>query len=188
VELDELAGYHLEQAFGYRCEMNLALQLSLTRGLAESGRIDDAISRADRVADQCRAAGDDVGELRARLEQARWQVSVDPDRWLAALDALVKKARPAIGQDGDAAARAGLEHAAGYLDYNRCRHDGALAAFTRGMRHARQAGDLWFETSMRAMAATCVYLGPTPISEALPRLDEAKKQSVGYQPRFDIMK
>jgi class 3 adenylate cyclase/tetratricopeptide (TPR) repeat protein len=238
VELDELAGYHLEQAFGYRCElgpaddnarrlaadaaahlevagrramdrgdtgaavnlllraeallppreMNLALQLSLTRGLAESGRIDDAISRADRVADQCRAAGDDVGELRARLERTRWQVNVDPDRWLAALDALVKKARPAIERDGDAAARAGLEHAAGYLYYNRCRHDGALAAFTRGMRHAQQAGDLWFETSMRAMAATCVYLGPTPISEALPWLDEAKKQSVGYQPRFDMMK
>ena len=118
VELDELAGYHLEQAFGYRCELgpadhnarrlgadaaahlevagrramdrgdtgaavnlleraeallppqelNLALQLSLARGLAESGRIDDAITRAVRVAGQCSAAGDHVGALRARLE------------------------------------------------------------------------------------------------------------------------
>jgi class 3 adenylate cyclase len=238
VELDELAGYHLEQAFGYRCElgpaddnarrlatgaaahletagrramdrgdtgaavnlleraeallppreMNLALQLSLTRGLAESGRIDDAISRAARAAVQCSAAGDDVGELRARLEQVRWQVSADPERWLAALDALVEEARPAIQQDGDAAARAALEHAAGYVDYMRCRQAAALAAFTRGMQHARQAGDLWFETSMRAMAASCIYLGPTPISEALPWLDEAKEQSAGYQPRLDLMK
>jgi class 3 adenylate cyclase/tetratricopeptide (TPR) repeat protein len=237
-ELHELAGYHLEQAFGYRCqlgpadhnarrlaadaavhleaagrramdrgdtgaavnlleraeallpprEMNLALQLSLTRGLAEAGRIDDAVSRAARAADQCSAAGDEVGELRARLEQVRWQVSADPERWLGALDALVKEARPAIEQDGDPAAWAALEHAAGYVDYMRCRQGGALGAFTRGMQHARQAGDLWFETSMRAMAASCIYLGPTPISEALPWLDEAKKQSAGYQPRLDMMK
>jgi class 3 adenylate cyclase/tetratricopeptide (TPR) repeat protein len=238
VELDELTGYHLEQAFAYRCElgpvgddarrlaadaaarlqaagrramdrgdtaaavnlleraeallppreMNLALQLSLTRGLAESGRIDDAIARAARVAGGCFAAGDHVGALRARLEGMRWQASADPERWLAELDTLVKEARPAIEQDGDAAALAALEHAVGYLDYNRGRQAAALAAFTRGMRHARQAGDLWFETSMRAIAATCVYLGPTPISEALPWLDDARKQSAGYQPRLDMMK
>ena len=238
VELDELAGYHLEQAFGYRCELgpadhnarrlgadaaahlevagrramdrgdtgaavnlleraeallppqelNLALQLSLARGLAESGRIDDAIARAVGVAGQCSAAGDHVGALRARLEGMRWQVNADPERRLAELGTLVEEARPAIEQDGDAAALAALEHAVGYLDYNRGRQAAALAAFTRGMHHARQAGDLWFETSMRAMAATCVYLGPTPIGEALPWLDDARKQSAGYQPRLDMMK
>jgi class 3 adenylate cyclase len=238
VELDELAGYHLEQAFGYRCELgpadenarrlaadaaahleaagrramdrgdtgaavnlleraeallppqetNLALELSLTRGLAESGRIDDAITRAAGVAGRCAAAGDQVGALRARLEGMRWQANADPERWLAELDTLVQEARPAIEQDGEAAALAALEHAVGYLDYNRGRQAAALAAFTRGMHHARHAGDLWFETSMRALAATCVYLGPTPISEALPWLDRARKQSAGYQPRLDLMK
>jgi class 3 adenylate cyclase/tetratricopeptide (TPR) repeat protein len=238
VELDELTGYHLEQAFRYRCElgpadtkarrlaadaaahldvagrramdradtgaavnlleraealsptreMNLALQLSLTRGLAESGRLDDAISRAARIADHCSAAGDRAGELQARLAGMRWQTSADPERWLAELGALVTEARPAIEQGGDAAARAALEHAAGYVDYNRCRHSAALAAFTRGMQHARQAGDLWFETSMRAMAATCIYLGPTPISEALRWLDDAEAQSATYQPRLHVLK
>jgi len=238
VELDELTGYHLEQAFGYRCELgpaddnarrlagdaaahleaagrramdrgdtgaavnlleraeallppretNLAVQLSLTRGLAESGRLDDAITRASRLADRCSAAGDHIGGLQARLEQIRWQASANPERWLAELDALVKEARPAIDQDGDAAARAALEHAAGYVDYICCRQSAALAAFTRGMQHARHAGDLWLETSMRAIAAACIYLGPTPISEALPWLDNAKQQDAGYQPRLDMMK
>ena len=238
VELDELTGYHLEQAFRYRCElgpadtkarrlaadaaahldvagrramdradtgaavnlleraeallpareMNLALQLSLTRGLAESGRLDDAISRAAGIADHCSAAGDRAGELQARLAGMRWQTSADPERWLAELGALVTEARPAIEQGGDAAARAALDHAAGYVEYNRCRHSAALAAFTRGMPHARQAGDLWFETSMRAMAATCIYLGPTPISEALRWLDDAEAQSATYQPRLHVLK
>ena len=117
VELDEITGYHLEQAFRYRCElgpaddkaqqlaadaaahleaagrramdrgdtgaavnlleraeallpaqeMNLRLQESLIRGLGGSGRFDDAISRATRIADACAAVGDRVGELTARL-------------------------------------------------------------------------------------------------------------------------
>jgi tetratricopeptide (TPR) repeat protein len=115
----------------------------------------------------------------------RWQASADPECWLAALDSLVKEARPAIERDGDAAARAAVEHAAGYVDINRCRYSAAMAAFTRAMQYAQQAGDLWFETSMRAMAGACVYLGPTPISEALPWLDNAKAQSATYQPQLD---
>ena len=238
VELDEITGYHLEQAFGYRCELgpaddqarrlaaaaaahleaagrratdrgdtgaavnlleraeallppreiNLAVQLSLTRGLAESGRLDDAISRAARIADQCSTAGDQIGELRARLEGMRWRVNADPERWLAALDTLAKQARPSIERDGDAAALAALEHAAGFVDYYRGRQAAALAAFTRGMQHARQAGDLWFETSMRALAAACVYLGPTPVSEALRWLDDAKAEGASYQPQLDTRK
>ena len=169
-------------------ELKLAVQLSLTRGLAESGRLDDAISRAARIAGQCSATGDRVGELRARLEELRWRASADPEHWLAALAALVEQARPAIEQDGDPAAQAALEHAAGYLDYNRGRQAAALTALTRGMEHARRVGDLWLETSMRAMAATCIYLGPTPISQALRWLDDAETQSAAYQPQLDTRK
>jgi predicted ATPase len=150
VELDEITGYHLEQAFRYRCElgpaderarrlaadaaahldvagrramdrgdtgaavnlleraeallpareMNLRLQDSLIRGLGESGRFDDAISRAARIADQCSAAGDRVGELRARLAGTIWRVNLDPEHWLAELHALVEEARPSIEHSG----------------------------------------------------------------------------------------
>ena len=235
VELDELAGYHLEQAFRYWCELgpagdktrrvavdaaahldaagrraldrvntgaalnlleraeallpprqaNLPLQESLIRGLGESGRLDDAISRADRIADECSAAGDRVGELRARLAGSRWRVNLDPEQKLAELRALVEEARPAIKQDGDAAALAALEHAAGYVNYYPCRNAAAFAAFTRAMQHARQAGDLWFEASIRAMAAAAIYLGPTPRSQALRWIDDAEAQSVTYQPELE---
>jgi AAA ATPase-like protein len=196
VELDEITGYHLEQAFRYRCELgpaeqkarrlaadaaahldaagrhamdrgdtgaavnlleraeallppqgiNLPLQESLIRGLGESGRFDDAISRARRIADQCAAAGDLIGELRARLAGVRWRENLDPERWFAELCALVNEARPTIEQSGDSAARAALEHAAGYADYVRCHHAAAFAAFTRAMEHASRAGDPSFES------------------------------------------
>jgi class 3 adenylate cyclase/tetratricopeptide (TPR) repeat protein len=233
-ELDEITGYHLEQAFGYRCELgpadeqarqlaadaaahldtagrraldrgdtgaavnlleraeallpapelNLRLQQSLIRGLGESGRFDDAISRAARIADACAAAGDRVGELRARLAGAIWQVSIDPNRWSARLRALVQEARPAIEQDGDAAASAVLEHAAGEVDFMRGQNGAALAAYTRAMRHARQADQLWFEASSRGWAATAMAMGPTPRAEALRWLEDAEAQSTVFQPNL----
>ena len=234
-DFDEIVGYHLEQAFRYRCELgpaeeksrrlsadaashldvagrramdrgdtsaavklleraeallppqqiNLALQESLIRGLAESGRLDDAISRAARVADRCAAVGDRVGELRVRLAGAIWRLQVDPETQFEQLRALVDQARPLIERHGDPAARAALEHAAGYLGFIRMQLTAALAAFTSGMEHARQAGDLWLETSMRVMAARCIDLGPTPIPQALRWLDDAQAQSVTYQPQLD---
>ena len=238
VELDELAGYHLEQAFCYWCELgpagdrarrlavdaaahldaagrraldrvdigaavnlleraetllpprqtNLALQESLIRGLGESGRFDDAIARADRIADESAAAGDRVGVLRARLAGMMWQAIVDPERELAELRTLVAEARPAVERDGDPAALATLEYAAGWVDYIPCRNVAAFAAFTRAMQYARRAGDLWFETSIRKMAAAAIYLGPTPRSEALQWITDAEAQSVTYQPELEWRK
>jgi tetratricopeptide (TPR) repeat protein len=52
------------------------------------------------------------------------------------------------------------------------------------MEYARQAGDLWFETSIRAKAAAAIYLGPTPRSDALRWIDDAAAQSVTYQPEL----
>jgi class 3 adenylate cyclase len=234
VELDELAGYHLEQAFRYWCELgpagdkarrlsanaaahldaagrraldrvdtgaavnlleraeallppqqiDLALQESLIRGLGESGRFDDAIARADRIANECAATGDRVGVLRARLAGMMWLVLVDPERRLAELGALVEEVRPAIERDGDPAALAAMEYAAGLFNYLPSRNVAAFAAFTRAMEHARQAGDLWFETSIRAMAAAALCVGPTPRSEALQWIDDAAAQSVTYQPEL----
>ena len=235
VELDEIVGYHLGQAFRYRCELgpaddkarrlaadaarhldaagrramdrgdagaavslleraesllppqevNVARQHTLIWGLAESGRLDDAISRAARIAEEC-AAGDRVSELMVRLTGAIWLINADPDRGVPEVRALVEEARPSIKQDGDAAAHAVLEHAAGYLDYYRLNFGAAFAAFTRAMDHARQAGDLWYEASIRPMAAGCIWQGPGPVSEALRWLDDAQVRSAAYQPQLEV--
>jgi class 3 adenylate cyclase/tetratricopeptide (TPR) repeat protein len=234
VELDEIAGYHLEQAFGYRCELgpaderarllavdaaahleaagrramdrgdtgaavnlleraetllpdeprNLVGQQSLIWALAESGRLDDAIARAERIADSCAAAGDRVGELRARLAGAIWRETTDPDPWIAGLGALVEEARPAIEHDGDAAALAVLAYAAGEVDFIRGQNAAAFKAYTQAMGYARQAGELWFEASIRGVAAAAMAIGPTPRAEALRWLEDAEAQSMAYQPHL----
>jgi tetratricopeptide (TPR) repeat protein len=238
VELDEIAGYHLEQAYGYRRELvpaeekarrlaadaaahldtagrraldrgdtaaavnlleraeallppdqvNLHLQHCLIRGLGDSGKFKDAIIRAVRIADHCSVAGDRVGELTARLAGMKWQVSLDPERWLAELGSLVGEARPVIERDGDATARAALEYAAGFVDYCGRRNAAAFAAFTQAMRYARQAGELWFETSIRTMSAVTIAEGPVARAEVLRWLDDAQAGSATYQPWVDACK
>jgi tetratricopeptide (TPR) repeat protein len=234
VELDEITGYHLEQAHRYRAELgpaddkarrlaadaaahleaagrramdrgdtgaavnlleraeallprqqrNLAGQQSLIWGLAQSGRLDDAIARAARIAGECAAAGDRAGELRARLAGAIWRATTDPDPWFAGLGALVEEARPSIERDGDAAARAVLAYAAGEVELTRGQNAAAFKAFTQAMGHARQAGELWFEASIRGMAALAMAVGPTPRAEALRWLIDAEAQSTTYQPHL----
>jgi tetratricopeptide (TPR) repeat protein len=100
----------------------------------------------------------------------------------------VEKARPAIEQDSDDAALAVLEQAAGYRDFIGCRNGAALVAFTRAMRHARQAGELWFEASIRGMAASAMALGPTPRVEALRWLEDAEAQSTVFQPQLAMVR
>ena len=236
VKLDEIAGYHLEQAYSYRCElalvddqarrlagdaaahldaagrraldrgdtgaavnlleraeallaprqMDLVSQHSLIWGLGESGRLSEAIARAERIADECAAAGDRVGELQARLAGTVWRVNVDPKRWFPELGALVEEARPALEQESDAAALAVLEYAAGSVAWMHLRQVDATAAFTRATEHARQAGELWFENSSRAQAANTMVIGPTPRTEVLRRLEEAEAQSATYQPVVEL--
>ena len=236
VELDEITGYHLEQAYSYRCElgpaderarqlaadaaahlgaagrramdrgdtgaavhlleraealleperMDLVRQQSLIWGLVESGRFGDAIARAERVADECAAAGDHVGELQARLAGAIWRVNVDPKRWFPEVRALVEEARPAIEQGGGPAALAVLEYAAGFVAWIHLQNVAATAAFTRAMEHAREAGEVWFENSSRVEAANTIVLGPTPRLEALQWMEDAEAQSATYQPVLEL--
>jgi hypothetical protein len=145
-------------------------------------------SRAERIAGRCAAAGDRVGELRARLAGMSWRLDLYPKGWLADLRALVEEVRPAIEQDGDPAAMAALEYAAGYLDDTRCRNATGFAAFTHAMQYAAQAGDLWFETAARSMVAACIRLGPTPRIEALRWLEDAEAQTATFQPRLQARK
>jgi len=236
VELDEITGYHLEQACRYRAELgpvdeaarrlaaeaaahlqeagrramdrgdtgaavnlleraesllpphqiNLTLQQGLIEGLAMSGRLDDAISRAAGLAADCSAGRDKLGHLRARLLESVWRSTVDPVGEFDQLCALVQQARPAIERSGDPAAVAVLEFAAMHIPFMQSRWGAALAAATRAMEHAKKAGDLWLENHVRTFAAAFLAYGPSPVGDALEWLEQAKTQNVTYEPLLDL--
>jgi class 3 adenylate cyclase/tetratricopeptide (TPR) repeat protein len=236
-ELDEIAGYHLEQAFRYRAELgptdesaralgasaaahletagrraldhgdttaavNLleraglllpnqqvepALEEGLIRGLGMSGRLSEAIARADRAAARCASVGNDVGEMRALLAGAVWRENVDPAANEQLLHETVARARPLIESSGDEGALASLEFAAGYIEHYNCRFEDSFALLTRCMEYATLAHDLSLASSARAVAGAAVSLGPMPADEAQRWLDgQQTTEGGGFIPLLDV--
>jgi class 3 adenylate cyclase/tetratricopeptide (TPR) repeat protein len=234
-ELDEIAGYHLEQAVRYRGELgpadetardlaiaaaehldaagrraldrgdasaavnlleragrllpsrelNVGLEVSLIQALGACGRLSDAISGAESLATRCSAAGDIVGELRAKLIGMVWRVNFDPSID-AEFSSEVEAARVVIEQSGDEAALASLEFAAGYVNHYRMRFGAAFASMDRAMQHAARAKEFWFVNTAKAVAAAAVSGGPTPADEATRWLENEMPDGSSYQPFLHV--
>jgi tetratricopeptide (TPR) repeat protein len=235
-ELDEIAGYHLEQAVRYRVELgpmdktasslaasgaqrlqaagrraldrgdtaaavnlleradlllpdqqgDFELEEALIQGLGMSGRLTDAIARADRAAEVYAATGDEVRALQARLIGAIWRTNVDPEGYAEALRTLVARARPVLEESGDHAALASLEFAAGNIEHYRCRFEAALACFTRAIEHSLQVRESWLVGSARATAAAAIVVGPTPFDEVEVWLAREHRENKGFSPFLSV--
>jgi class 3 adenylate cyclase/tetratricopeptide (TPR) repeat protein len=218
VELDELVGYHLEQAVLYRAEVgladdgelagaarrrltdagqraarrqdylaagrlleraaalvpasevDLALESELGEVLSWTGRADEAVRRAEALAERAAAAGDRLGELCARIQAGRFSLDLVPDDSPEALAALVEQALPLFEAARDDLALYVGYSALAYVSDVRGRIDAGLEAFERALAHAEQAG---YEPSwLLGSLAWSRFAGTTPVSELLAWLDE----------------
>ncbi len=235
-QLDEIAGYHLEQAFRYRAELgpaddtgrqlatsaaehldtagrhaldrgdlgaavkllerasalvpthqvNVALEEALIYGLGMCGSPGEAVARADTTASLCAAAGDRLGEMRAKLVGAIWRGNVDTAGHEERLHALLDDVRPVIESSGDPAAMASLEWVTGEFAFYQGQYEASLAAYTLSMKHARLAGERWLERSAHLSAGGAVAYGPTPIDEALRWFDNAEAEDPAFQPFVEL--
>jgi class 3 adenylate cyclase/tetratricopeptide (TPR) repeat protein len=218
VELDELLGFHLEQAHRYRSELampddpilaaaarrrltaaghsaalrqdygaavrlyeravavmptdllDLALETELGDALSWVGRLDDAIRRADALAERAYAAGDRVGELCGRIQAAAYRSTLHPEGATEKLAALVEQALPVFQAARDDLALFVAYSALADVASARGRPDAALEAYEQALIHARNAGHQPYWAL--AVTAVCRFAGRTPVSELLAWLDE----------------
>jgi class 3 adenylate cyclase/tetratricopeptide (TPR) repeat protein len=223
VELDEILGYHLEQAVRYRRELampveaglataarerlaaagvrarvrhddpaaaglleravslvpageiDLALESDLLNSLYWSGRLKDALGAARSLIDRAIAAGDRTAELCARMTEAHFRLSLEPEGATDALAAILDEALPYFEQEGNDVALCGAYEALGQVMNMRARLDGVRDAYERVAAHARRAGRPF---EWLAWRATGRYYGTTPISELLAWLDEQAARDV----------
>jgi tetratricopeptide (TPR) repeat protein len=227
VELDELLGYHLEQAYGYRAELgtpddgalaaaarrrlaagghraarrqdylaavslleraavlvppdelDLALETELGEAMFWTGRADDALLRADLLAERAAAAGDRVGEISGRIRGGVLRLHGQREGGTEELAALIQHALPELEAAGD--------HLALYIAYSalteaasvRAQMDAALEAYERAFAHARQAGHV--PTGGIGALAAYRYFGSTPASDLLEWLDENEPRAARDQ-------
>jgi tetratricopeptide (TPR) repeat protein len=218
VELDELLGYHLEQACSYRAELgmprddeqaatatrrlaasghraslrqdygaavslferaaalvppdgiDLALETELGEALFWMGRKDEALRRADALAERASAAGDRVGELCGRILGTVIRLDLEPEGAREKLAALVEQALPIFEAAGDDLALYIAYIALGELADKDGQVDSVLEANEQAFAHARQAGHL--PPGALATGSSCRFFGTTPLSELLAWLDE----------------
>jgi class 3 adenylate cyclase/tetratricopeptide (TPR) repeat protein len=216
VELDEVMGYHLEQACRCRAdlemphderlaaearrrliaagrrahlradydaavrvferaaalapaaELDLALETDLIDALFWAGRGEDAVRRAQSMAERASAAGDEVGELCGGLQVGIIGISIDPEGAAERLEALAEQAKPVFEAADDDVALYTYYHALAEVALERAQLDAALEAYEHAAAHAQQAGLLQEFLDWRAI---CRLYGSTPVPEALAWVD-----------------
>ena len=230
-ELDEIAGYHLEQAYRYRAELGpvdeparrvataaaerlqlagrraldrgdtaatinllqraellrpdegipFALEEALMQALAMAGRLTDAITRADMVAERSEAAGLRIRALQARLIASIWRTNVDPDAYENEMGKVIDGARPEIEASGEPGALASLEIAAAFVDHYRGRFDASFQGLMRAREHAHEADEPWMTNSAHALGAAAVANGSVPFDDALLWYAQERQGNSGFQ-------
>jgi class 3 adenylate cyclase/tetratricopeptide (TPR) repeat protein len=216
VALDEIVGYHLEQAAHYTQELGsrdhalaeragdrlaAAGRLALWRGdyqaaaplleraldLTRPTRLDvlleldlatvvrvvgplRGVAVAEAAAARARDAGDEPGEMLARLVAASHRAIAGADADLDELEALARAALPPFEQAVDHAALVYIWWALGFIGQCRGRFGEAAASMEKSLRHSELAGERRADVPL--LVAFTVADGPQPAGEALRRLDE----------------
>jgi class 3 adenylate cyclase/tetratricopeptide (TPR) repeat protein len=222
-ELDEIVGYHLEQACRYREELGLAADARLTSaalmrlrsaahraGLRQDygavvslleraaalapaadldlaleteigdaliwiGRGDDALRRAEALAERASVSGDRVGELSGRIQAGTVELYRGSEGAAEDLTALVERALPVFQVAGDEMALYLAYFALSEAAEIRGRWDTGMDASERALAHARRAGYLPPSTLGRAAASR--FFGTTAVGDLLAWLDEHEPAS-----------
>ncbi len=216
VELDEIVGYHLEQACAYRAELGIPddaglapavhgrlaaaglramarqdfgaathlleraaaalpdqvdvrLELLRATALLETGRGEDALERAESLAQRASELGDRIGELCGLLQAGIIRTFVEPEGETERLASLADEVLPEILASGDDVALFTVHHARASSAFIRGRMDTALPAFELAASHATRAG---VPGDLLGWRAVCRLCGRTTVSDLLEWLEE----------------
>jgi class 3 adenylate cyclase/tetratricopeptide (TPR) repeat protein len=222
-ELDEIVGYHLEQACRYReelglaadarltsaalmrlrsaahraglrqdygavvslleraaalapaAELDLALETEIGDALIWIGRGDDALRRAEALAERASVSGDRVGELSGRIQAGTVELYRGSQGAAEDLTALVERALPVFQVAGDEMALYLAYFALSEAAEIRGRWDTGMSASERALAHARRAG--YLPPSILGRAAASRFFGSTAVGDLLAWLDEHEPAS-----------
>jgi tetratricopeptide (TPR) repeat protein len=121
-------------------DLDLALEIELGDALLWAGRGDDALRRANALAERASVAGDHVGELCARIQACVLRVTIEPEGATERLAALLEEALPVFEAASDHLARYIAYSAVSDVEWERGRMDAALEAWEVALEHAQHAG------------------------------------------------
>jgi class 3 adenylate cyclase len=167
----------LERAAGLvpASEVDLALESELADVLSWTGRVGEAVQRAEALSERAAAAGDRLSQLCGRIQASRLSLDSGLEDNADELALLIEGALPLFEEAGDDlalyvayVARASLANSRGLID-------AGLGAFERAFALARRAG---YEPSwLLGALAWSRFAGTTPVADLLAWLDENESRA-----------
>jgi class 3 adenylate cyclase/tetratricopeptide (TPR) repeat protein len=156
-------------------ELDLPLEIALAESLSESGRKEQAIARATALADRARSAGDEVGELSARILRAEFRLMFEPSGDTAELDRILASAMPTVQAAGDDLPLYLVYHALAMVALMRGRMDELASMMELALPHATVIGS---PIHLLGWIADARMSGTSSVEELLAWLDRQPARMV----------
>ncbi|MGH2996405.1 MAG: adenylate/guanylate cyclase domain-containing protein, partial [Gaiellaceae bacterium] len=141
------------------------------------GRIADAEDLLNDSAERAAAVGRRRDELHARVEAASLHLHHDADGATEEHLAVVREAIPVFEALGDDLGLARAWRLASHEGWVSCRYAMMADALERAQTHARQTGDRPIKEEVEKWLAFSHFSGPTPVAEAIARIQEILAQA-----------
>ena len=147
----------------------------LALALQEVGETTEAIA----VAEEAAAASDPVVRARGEVALAELSYFVSDDALVDFRDRAAG-ARSVLEAAGDDLGLAAYWRADGFRFWARLQAEQAGWAWERGLVHAEAVGARRFEVELGNMILSALFLGPSPVEQALPRADKALEEATPF--------
>jgi predicted ATPase/class 3 adenylate cyclase len=191
-ELEEIVGYHLEQA--YRCRRDLAstdatghpLAARAAVGLESAGRralargdLPAATSLLERARWLAVEAEDERAEARVLVEQQFLQLLHAEEGGTEEAARAVARLVPLFERFDDQQGLCSARRLEAWLHWNKARAAAAAEAWERAAGHARRAGDEHARAEILTWIASSLWFGPVPVTEGIRRCEEIRHEVSG---------
>ncbi len=146
---------------------------------AQSGELmaaDEALATAMEV-----AASAESRELveEARIEREYLRAQTHPEGWTENAALVADAALAVFEETGDELGQARAWRLRGEISYVTCQYGENVQQLERALDHARHAGEHREVDEIMAFLASCLVFGPTPVDEAIARIEEMQVQAAG---------
>ena len=137
---------------------------------------DEALAKAMDV-----AAAAESRELveEARIEREFLRAQTEPEGWTDNAAAVAETALAVFEETGDELGQARAWRLRGEISWINCQFGENAIQIERALDHARRAGERREVDENMAFLASCLVFGPTPVDEAITRIEEMQSQAVG---------
>jgi class 3 adenylate cyclase/tetratricopeptide (TPR) repeat protein len=153
--------------------------LDYGQALMRSGDVTGARPVLDRALDRAEALGDDALAEWTRAILASHRTATDPEASTFETLQVILRAIPLLEAAGHRERLADALALAGWHEFWLCRAESSMTWFERALQEALSLNDRARADEARGALCSAMLFGGTPLSQAIPRLEALRRETVG---------